>query len=85
MSDASVAAALRSAAPLVVIEAPAGCGKTHQGAAYARDVAQGTRDRLLIITHTHAACGVFADRTAGLGRHVEIRTIDSLIAQIGGA
>ena len=85
MSDASVAAALHSTAPLVVIEAPAGCGKTHQGAAYARDMAQGTRERLLIITHTHAACGVFADRTTGLGRHVEIRTIDSLIAQIGGA
>jgi hypothetical protein len=85
MSDASVAAALHSTAPLVVIEAPAGCGKTHQGAAYARDMAQGTRERLLIVTHTHAACGVFADRTSGLGRHVEIRTIDSLIAQICGA
>lgn len=85
MSDASVAVALRSAAPLVVIEAPAGCGKTHQGAAYARDIARATTSRLLIITHTHAACGVFAERTAGLGRHVEIRTIDSVIAQIGAA
>lgn len=54
MSDASVAAALHSTAPLVVIEAPAGCGKTHQGAAYARDMAQGTRERLLIITHIQA-------------------------------
>jgi CRISPR/Cas system-associated endonuclease/helicase Cas3 len=36
MSDESVRAALRSDAPLVVIEAPAGCGKTHHGADYAR-------------------------------------------------
>ncbi|MGI4876439.1 MAG: UvrD-helicase domain-containing protein [Janthinobacterium lividum] len=85
MSDASVATALRSAASLVVIEAPAGCGKTHQGAAYARDIASSKANRLLIITHTQAACGVFAERTAGLGRHIEIRTIDSVIAQIGAA
>ena len=29
MSDATVAEALRSAAPLVVVEAPGGCGKTY--------------------------------------------------------
>lgn len=69
---------------MVVIEAPAGCGKTHQGAEYARHVAS-TGGRLLIITHTHAACGVFGERTAGLGRHVEIRTIDSLISQVATA
>lgn len=85
MSDATVAAALRSTAPLVVIEAPAGCGKTYHGAAYARDMAKASHDRLLVVTHTHAACSVFAARTAGLGSHVEIRTIDSLIAQIGSA
>ena len=61
MSDASVANALRSNARLVVIEAPAGCGKTYQGAEYARDVAPLIgRGRLLILTHTHAACDVFA-------------------------
>jgi DNA helicase-2/ATP-dependent DNA helicase PcrA len=76
---------LRPAAPLVVIEAPAGCGKTHQGASLARDLALASRERVLIITHTHAACGVFAERTSGIGRHVEIRTIDSLIAQIASA
>ncbi|MDX3899706.1 MAG: AAA family ATPase [Sphingobium sp.] len=69
---------------MVVIEAPAGCGKTHQGADYARDAAS-PGGRLLIITHTHAACGVFAERTSDRGRHVEIRTIDSLIAQIATA
>jgi superfamily II DNA or RNA helicase len=70
---------------LVVIEAPAGCGKTHQGAEYVGELAAGSRDRVLILTHTHAACSVFAERTRGLGSHVEIRTIDSLIAQVATA
>ncbi len=83
MSDTTVAKLLRSNRPLVVIEAPAGCGKTHQGAALARDIARSLgHGRLLILTHTHAACSVFAERTTGAGSKVEIRTIDALIAQI---
>ena len=85
MTDASVHAALRSDAPLVVVEAPAGCGKTYQGAEYARSAARGSTARILILTHTHAACSVFAERTHGQGSQVEIRTIDSLIASIAGA
>lgn len=85
MSDQTVRSALRSDAPLVLIEAPAGCGKTHQGADYAREVAATRSDRLLILTHTHAACSVFAERTRGTGTHVEIRTIDSLLAHIAAA
>ena len=86
MSDERVRAALRSDAPLVVVEAPAGCGKTHQGADYARDVACGiSPQRLLILTHTHAACSEFAMRTKGAGAHVEIRTIDSVIAEVASA
>lgn len=86
MSDESVARALRSDHRLVVIEAPAGCGKTWQGATYARDAVPMVGDgRLLILAHTHAACDVFAKRTSGLDSRVEIRTIDALIAQIGGA
>lgn len=86
MSDARVSAAIRSDAPLVVVEAPAGCGKTHQGADYANALS-GARDakRMLILTHTHAACSVFAGRTRGTGSRVEIATIDSLIASIAGA
>lgn len=86
MSDASVAAALRSTAPLVVIEAPAGTGKTYQGAQYASE-ASGTlaRGRILILTHTHAACDVFSARTEMASRRVEICTIDGLIGQIAGA
>ena len=86
MSDDSVHAALRSDAPLVVVEAPAGCGKTTKGADYAREIAvAGGTNRLLILTHTHAACSVFADRTKGAGSRVEIRTIDSVIAHIASA
>jgi hypothetical protein len=86
MSDHSVRAALRSEAQLVVVEAPAGCGKTHQGAEYACEIAaRGGLHRLLILTHTHAACSMFADRTKGVESRIEIRTIDSVIANIATA
>lgn len=86
MSDLSVATALRSSAPLVVVEAPAGCGKTFQGAQYARAVAGKIGDgRTLVLTHTHAACDAFASGTRGADGPVEIRTIDSLIGQIAAA
>src|SRR3982751_179769 len=86
MSDESVHKALRSQAKLVVVEAPAGCGKTHQGADYARElIAADHLGRPLIITHTHAACSVFAERTQTPRGRVEIRTIDSVIGQIAAA
>lgn len=86
MSDGSVVDALRSTAQLVVVEAPAGCGKTYQGASYARDIAPTLGDgRLLILTHTNAACDVFAGRTRDLGRRVEIRTIDGLVTETASA
>jgi hypothetical protein len=86
MSDEAVARLLRSKEPLVLVEAAAGCGKTFQGAAYARHVADNIGvGRLLILTHTHSACGVFADRTRGAGARVEIKTIDALIGQIATA
>jgi len=86
MSDETVAALLRSDQPLVLIEAAAGCGKTYQGASYARDAMASLGDgRLLILTHTHAACSVFAQRTKGAGSRVEIKTIDALIMQVATA
>jgi len=86
VSDGSVRAALRSDAPLVVVEAPAGCGKTHQGADYAREIAGASSStRPLILTHTHAACSMFSDRVKNVGRRIEIRTIDSVIAHIATA
>ena len=86
MSDASTKTALRSDARLVVIESPAGCGKTFHGAEYAREIAGRINGgRVLILTHTHAACDVFASRTRRTATRVDIRTIDSLIAQIASA
>ena len=86
MSDESVRSALHSEAQLVVIEAPAGCGKTHQGAEYAQEMASADGvGRPLVLTHTHAACAVFEERTKGAHTQVDIRTIDSIISQIAGA
>ena len=86
MSDDTVHVALRSSAPLVVVEAPAGCGKTHHGAEYAREVASNeSPGRPLILTHTHAACSVFAARTKTPHTPVDIRTIDSIIGRIATA
>jgi hypothetical protein len=85
VTDQAVREGLRSDAPLVVVEAPAGCGKTHQGADYAREVASGRSGRLLVLTHTHAACAMFADRIKGFGSRIEIRTIDSLIGEVAAA
>lgn len=86
MSDESVRSALRSNAALVVIEAPAGCGKTFQGSVYAREAAEELPvGRPLVLTHTHAACSVFSKGTKGSSRRVEIRTIDSVIGSIAAA
>lgn len=86
MSDGSVHAALRSDHRLVLVEAPAGCGKTFQGANFARELVKGAaRVRPLILTHTHAACSVFAERTSGYGNTIDIKTIDSVVARIAAA
>lgn len=83
MSDDDVAHLLRSDEALVVIEAPAGCGKTYQGASYAKDVAATLeRGRLLALAHTHAACGEFRKRTQGASNRVEVKTVASLATEI---
>ena len=86
MSDESVEALLDSDEALVAVEAPAGCGKTYQGAKYAqRAASQLGKGRVLILTHTHAACSVFSSETRHEAARVEIRTIDSLITSIAAA
>jgi hypothetical protein len=84
MTDTDVSDALRSSAALVVIEAAAGCGKTFQAGAYAAECSGALRPgRMLILTHTHAACSVIAKRAANA--NAEIRTLDSLIIEIAAA
>ena len=86
MNDASVARVLRSEARLVLVEAPAGFGKTFQECEYAKELLPELfPGRLLVLTHTHAACDAFDARTTALHRRVEIRTIDSLITEIASA
>ncbi|MGQ5255260.1 UvrD-helicase domain-containing protein [Xanthomonas arboricola] len=83
MTDLDVATALRSDAPLVVIEAPAGCGKTYQAADYARWLGgQLPSRRVLILTHTHAACDVFRARAPADSRRLHICTFDGFITQV---
>jgi hypothetical protein len=86
MTERGVEAALISPARLVVVEAPAGCGKTFQATQYARVASQNVADgRVLMLAHTHAACDTFAAGTRDSHGSVDIRTIDSLIGQIAGA
>lgn len=86
MTDNEVADLLKSDQPLVMIEAPAGCGKTYQAAEFAAHAAESIGNkRILTLTHTHAACAVIAERTKNLKHLVDIRTLDSLIHEIASA
>jgi len=86
MSDSSVAMALRSDSPVVVVEAPAGSGKTFQACGYADDTAQIIAPgRVLILAHTNAACDTFASRLPTHRTRVDVRTIDSLVLAVASA
>jgi len=83
MKPEEVLELLISDAPLVLVEAPGGCGKTYQGAKCAATIAASLESgRVLILTHTHAACAAFEKATKGALTRVDIRTIDSLVIQI---
>lgn len=83
MSERDAKRLLISSSPLVVIEAPAGCGKTHMAAEYAKWlVSTLPKGQVLILTHTHAACDVFRARTRGAMARVQVNTFDALISQI---
>jgi hypothetical protein len=86
MTDDEISNLLRSETQIVVIEAPAGCGKTFQAASYAADAACSIlTGKVLVLTHTHAACSVVAERTSEMNAKIEIKTLDSLINQIATA
>jgi len=86
MTDVEIANLLRSNSSIVVIEAPAGCGKTHQAASYAADAVVSLKSaKLLVLTHTHAACSVIAERTQEFHSKIDIMTLDSLTNKIGTA
>lgn len=80
-SDECIARALNSHHHVVVIEAPAGCGKTFQAAQYAEKLAKRQDKKVLVLTHTHAARQVFTDKQLDK-KYVEVRTLDSLSMEI---
>ena len=74
---------LHSDAPLVVIEAAAGCGKTFTAAKFAREMSSRlVNQRVLLLSHTHAACGEFHRRCEGRGLQVDVETCDSFALKI---
>lgn len=76
---------LLSAAANVLVEAPAGCGKTHEACLVAVHCAEqiGTHQEVLLLTHTNAALHVFRRRLAALGaRRTRAMTIDSFCLEL---
>ena len=81
----SILRVLNSAAPLVAIEAAAGCGKTWTAATFATECAgQMDHGRVLLLSHTHAACGEFQRRCSGADRGIDIDTCDGFALKIVG-
>lgn len=79
----SVEGILHSDAPLVVIEAAAGCGKTWTAAKFAKEMSGRLGGkRVLLLSHTHAACGEFHRRCDGPGLYIEVDTCDSFALKV---
>jgi len=69
---------LHSHASIVVIEAAGGCGKTTKAAKYACEAAERlAAGKVLLLSHTHAACGEFQRKCAALGKKIDVETCDS--------
>jgi AAA domain len=79
-----VRAALRSDTPLVVVDAPAGCGKTFEAVTCAIDLAAGLRDHqeVLLLAHTNAAVAEFKRRTRRERARVHATTLDSFALRL---
>lgn len=70
---------LRSRAPIILIEAPAGFGKTYESVAAARDLSGSLEDgqKILLLAHTNTAIRTFRTRLTDLGTKCEAMTLDS--------
>ncbi|GLK78105.1 hypothetical protein GCM10008171_33590 [Methylopila jiangsuensis] len=76
---------LHSDAPLVVVEAAAGCGKTWTAAKFAKEMsARLDHQRVLLLSHTHGACGEFHRRCVGPGLRIDVETCDSFALKVVG-
>lgn len=69
---------LHSGAPVVAIEAAGGCGKTTKAAKFARQAADRLGSgKVLLLSHTHAACGEFQRKCQDHRNKVDVETCDS--------
>jgi hypothetical protein len=84
MGLSDVRTALRSDAPLVVVEAPAGCGKTFEAVACAIDLATTLRDHqeVLLLAHTNAAVAEFKRRVRRERARVHATTLDAFALRL---
>jgi superfamily I DNA/RNA helicase len=75
---------LHSEAPLVVIEAAAGCGKTWTAAKFSREMSARIerQQRVLLLSHTHAACGEFQRRCDEPQLRIDVETCDSFALKL---
>jgi len=74
---------LHSDAPTAIVEAPAGCGKTHSAVDFAKQAAVGLKKgNVLLLSHTHAACSVFEARTREKSNRISVNMIDSFCMQL---
>ena len=79
----TVDALLHSEAPLVVVEAAAGCGKTSTAAKFAKEMSVRLEgQRVLLLSHTHAACGEFQRRCTGAHLKIDVETCDSFALKV---
>lgn len=77
---------LHSAAQVVMIEAAGGCGKTTKAAKYAREAAERLPSgKVLLLSHTHVACGEFQRKCAALGKKIDVESCDSFCLKAIGA
>lgn len=81
---AEVRAHLRSDVPTVLVEAPAGCGKTYESAGLAVDKLESLSDgqSVLLLAHTNAAKEEFTRRTKAARSRIVVSTIDAFSAHI---
>jgi hypothetical protein len=84
MTLAETRALLRSSQPNVLVEAPAGCGKTFEAAELANDAGRDLPEgaSVLVLAHTNAAIQEFARRVRSTGARVRAMTIDSFCVDL---
>jgi DNA helicase-2/ATP-dependent DNA helicase PcrA len=79
-------ARIRGHDPTVVVDAAAGCGKTHEAVDATVEFAAKVGDgrEVLLLTHTNAARDVYAGRLHAVGGRARTQTLDSLACEVVG-